>query len=66
MSSAEKYSRVPKPKSEPGSEAAEPSPEGGRNEDSANKMYKRAAKKLDEKGAADPAQAEKMVKDKSR
>lgn len=53
------------PQSEPGSEAAEPSPQSARQMDDVSEMYKKAARKLYDKGAADPRQAEKIVKRKS-
>lgn len=49
--------------SEPGAEAAEPSPERSeKGSAEVDGMYKRAAKDLADKGADDPKEAAKIVK----
>ena len=48
------------PKSEAGSEAAEPTP--GDRKPEVDKMYKKAAKDLADKGAADPKKAGEIAK----
>lgn len=55
-------------RAEPGAEAAEPSPgeSGGSPDDleQADVMYRKAAKKLADEGAADPKKADEIVKSK--
>jgi len=51
-------------KSEPGSEAAEPSPVENNTSKEADNMYRDAAKKLAHQGADDPQKAAELAKPK--